>query len=209
MKIPRWRLRLLASTRGRILSLLRQQSRTVQELAEALELTDNAIRSHLTSLERDGLIEQLGTRPGFRKPHVLYSLTSEAESLFPTAYAPVLRHVVAVIVKRLPFRELRESLREVGQSAAREYLDQVKDKTRNERIEFALEVLKTLGGNATVHKIEDKRFICGNDCPLSAATAQHPEACLIVEGLLSQIIGIPVKECCRHGEAPRCYFEIS
>ena len=209
MKIPGWRLRLLASTRGKILSLLRAQNLTVQALAEALELTDNAVRSHLTSLERDGLIQQLGTRPGFRKPHVLYSLTNETESLFPTAYAPLLRHVLAVIVRRLPIRELRETLRDAGQSAAKEHLDQVKGKTQDQRIEVALEVLKTLGGNATVQEIEGKRFICGNDCPLSAAAAHHPEACLIVESLLSEIIGIPVKECCRHGAAPRCRFEIS
>lgn len=73
-----WRRRLLASTRGKILALLRADSHTVNELAEALELTDNTVRSHLTSLERDGLIRQLGMRSGFRKPHILYSLTGEA-----------------------------------------------------------------------------------------------------------------------------------
>ncbi len=50
-----WRRRLLASTRGKILALLRADSHTVNELAEALELIDNTVRSHLTSLERDGL----------------------------------------------------------------------------------------------------------------------------------------------------------
>ena len=209
MKILGWRQRFLASTRGKILALLRTESHTVNGLAEALELTDNAVRSHLTSLERDGLIEQLGTRPGFRKPHVLYGLTAEAESLFPTAYGPLLRHVLAVFGWRLSSRELQASLREVGRTAAQEHLDQVKGKTRNQRIEFALSVLKALGGDATVQESEGKRFIYGNGCPLSAATAYHPEACLIVEALLSEIIGIPVKERCHHGEAPRCCFEIS
>src|SRR5262249_31479179 len=51
------------------------------ELAEALRLTVSAVRSHLASLERDGLVQELGMRPGFRKPHVLYSLTGEAEYL--------------------------------------------------------------------------------------------------------------------------------
>jgi predicted ArsR family transcriptional regulator len=209
VKIPGWRQRFLASTRGKILALLRTESHTVNGLAEALELTDNAVRCHLTSLERDGLIEQLGTRPGFRKPHVLYGLTAEAESLFPTAYGRLLRHVLAVFGRRLPSRELQASLREVGRTAAQEHLDQVKGKTRNQRIEFALSVLKALGGDATVQESEGKRFIYGNGCPLSAATAYHPEACLIVEALLSEIIGIPVKERCHHGEAPRCRFEIS
>jgi predicted ArsR family transcriptional regulator len=200
---------MLASTRGKILALLRVDSRTVNELAKALRLTENAVRSHLTSLERDGLIQELGTRPGFRKPHVLYSLAAEAEHFFPTAYGVFLRHVIAVIGRRLPLQELQASLREVGRTAAVEHLDQVAGKTRGQRIEIALNALKVLGGDATVEEREGKRFILGNGCPLSAATANHPEACLIVEALLSEIIGIPVKERCYHGEAPRCCFDLS
>ena len=208
MKIFGWRRRFLASTRGKILGLLRVGSHTVNELAEALELTDNAVRSHLASLERDGLIQQLGWRPGFRKPHALYGLTAEAEFLFPTAYGPLLRHVIAAVGERLSSRELQASLREVGRTVAMEHLDQVQGKTRNQRIEFALAVLKAWGGDVKIQEREGKRFIDGNGCPLSAATAYHPEACLIVEALLSEIIGSPVKECCHQGEAPRCSFEL-
>lgn len=209
MKIPGWRQRFLASTRGKILALLRAQSRTVNELAAALELTENAVRSHLTSLERDGLIQQLGMRRGFRKPHVLYSLTPEAEYLFPTAYGSLLRHALTVFGRQLSPQELRASLREVGRTAADEHLDHVKGQTRNQRIEFALSLLKNLGGDVTVQEGEGKRFIQGNGCAFSAVTVHHPEACLIAEALLSEIIGVPLKERCQHGEGPRCCFEIS
>jgi predicted ArsR family transcriptional regulator len=209
VKIPGWHQRFLASSRGKILALLRTESRTVNELAEALALTENAIRSHLSSLERDGLIQQLGMRRGFRKPHVLYSLTPEAEQLFPTAYGSLLRHALTVFGRQLSPQELQASLRDIGRTAADEHLDHVKGKTRNQRIEFALSLLKTLGGDITVQEGEGKRFIHGNGCVFSAVTVHHPEACLIAEALLSEIIGVPLKERCQHGEAPRCCFEIS
>jgi predicted ArsR family transcriptional regulator len=114
-----------------------------------------------------------------------------------------------VFARRLPLKELRASLREVGRTAAKEYFDQIKSKTRGQRTKFALSVLKALSGDVTVEESEGKRFILGNGCPLSAATAHHPEACLIVEALLSEIIGIPVKERCHHDEAPHYRFEIS
>lgn len=209
MKISGWHQRFLASSRGKILALLRTESRTVNELAEALALTENAIRSHLSSLERDGLIQQLGMRRGFRKPHVLYSLTPEAEQLFPTAYGSLLRHALTVFGRQLSPQELQASLRDIGRTAADEHLDHVKGKTRNQRIEFALSLLKTLGGDITVQEGEGKRFIHGNGCVFSAVTVHHPEACLIAEALLSEIIGVPLKERCQHGEAPRCCFEIS
>ena len=62
MKPQQWRQRLLKSTRGQILALLRTGNRTVNELAAILNLTDNAVRAHLVSLERDGLAQQHGTR---------------------------------------------------------------------------------------------------------------------------------------------------
>jgi predicted ArsR family transcriptional regulator len=181
----------------------------VNELAETLNLTGNAVRSHLTSLERDGLVQQVGLRPGSRKPHALYALTKDAESLFPSAYSLLLSHVMGVLIRRLPSKELRTNLREVGRTAAQEHHARFDGKTRDQRIEVAVDVLKGLGGDATFQEVEGKRFIRGNGCPLSAATADYPEACLITEALLSEIIDVPVKERCYHGTVPRCCFEIA
>ena len=44
-KTPLWTSRFFETTRGQIVLLLRQEVRTVAELAEALELTDNAARA--------------------------------------------------------------------------------------------------------------------------------------------------------------------
>lgn len=209
MRIPGWQQRLLASTRGKILALLRTESRTVNELASALELTDNAVRSHLASLERDGLVRQAGVRRGFRKPHVLYALSTEAEYLFPTAYGFLLQHALTVFGALLSPQELRASLREIGRTAAKDHVDQARDKPQAQRIEHAVNALKSLGGDVTFQESKGKRIIMGNGCALSAVTAHHPEACLIAEALLSEIIGSPIKERCYHGEAPRCRFEIA
>src|SRR3954463_15079999 len=80
------------STRGRILSLLRVAPRTVDELAGELKVTDNAVRQHLTGLERDGLVRGVGVRRsgGAGKPATVYELHADAEPLLSRAYAPVL-----------------------------------------------------------------------------------------------------------------------
>ena len=72
---------------------LRRASRTVEELAHTLDLTDNAVRAHLATLERDGLVRQAGLRRGPGKPSYTYDLTPESERLFPKAYGPVLRRL--------------------------------------------------------------------------------------------------------------------
>ena len=60
--------RFFESSRGKIVTLLRTRERTVNDLAEALELTDNAIRAHLLGLERDGLVMAGGTTLRYHDP---------------------------------------------------------------------------------------------------------------------------------------------
>lgn len=209
MKHTGWRKRILESTRGQILQLLRTGEQTVNELAAALQLTDNAVRAHLLSLERDGLVHQSGTQPGVRKPHATYALTPDAEQIFPKAYGPLVDLILTVFSRKLTPSELQAGMREVGRKVANEHLGEVKGKTRQQRINAALRILSDLGGAARFEKSEGKYFIRGHGCPLAAATGHHPEACLIAESLLCQVIGAPVKEHCVHQPEPSCCFEIS
>ena len=209
MNRPAWRHRLLESTRGQILALLRTETRTVNELAVSLNLTDSAVRAQLLSLERDGLVQQQGTRPGTRKPHAAYGLTAEVEHIFPKAYGPLLNHFMTVVSSRLTADALPAAMREVGQAWAKDHLSQLKGRTRDERITLALQLLEDLGGAAVLDESGGKQLVHGrNGCPLAAVTANHPGACLIVESLLSNIVGRPVKKCCEYRETPHCCFEI-
>jgi predicted ArsR family transcriptional regulator len=204
-----WRARFFDSTRGKILERLRGGEATVNDLAAELKLTDNAIRAHLLTLERDGLIRQAGTQAGFRKPHAVYALTPGAEQFFPKAYGPLLDLVLTVFARKLTPSELRAGMRQIGQRVAERHLPEVAGKTREQRIKAALRILKELGGAATFHESEGKHLIRGNGCPLAAATAGHPEACLIAESLLARVIGAGVKQRCIRGDTPSCCFEIS
>src|SRR5205807_554426 len=88
--------------------LLRQASQTVEELAQVLDLTDNAVRAQLMVLERDGLVQQRGSRRGSSKPAYVYGLTAAAEELFPKAYGPVLRQLLETLNERLAASLLTE-----------------------------------------------------------------------------------------------------
>ena len=110
--------RFFESTRGQIVTLLRGSPCTVEELATKLALTDNAVRAHLSTLERDGLVRQSGIRRGARKPHFTYALTDDADQLFPKAYDALLNQLIAVLKSRLNPAEIEDVLREVGRAIA-------------------------------------------------------------------------------------------
>jgi predicted ArsR family transcriptional regulator len=209
MKSFAWRERLFETTRGQVLALLQLKNRTVNELSEELSLTDNAVRAHLISLERDGLVCRVGTEAGVRRPHAVYGVTPEAEHLFPRAYSSLLNHFLNAVAKRLDPRALNASLREVGRRIAREQPPLYAGQSTSERLKAALALLKTMGGSATVSQNGGKQVIRGQGCPFAAVTATHPEACLIAESLLSEIIGLPVTQHCLHGPKPSCCFEVA
>src|SRR4030095_6554848 len=136
--------RFFGSTRGRLVTLLRGTTKTVNELAEELELTDNAVRAHLLSLERDGLIRQSGTQRGTRKPHFAYELTDEAEHLFPKAYDALLNRLITVLKTRLTSKALKEVLREAGRSLAG---DRISGGNLEARVGKGLMALEAIGGS--------------------------------------------------------------
>jgi len=208
MKHIGWRERLFKSTRGKILELLRTRECTVNDLAEALHLTDNAVRAHLASLERDRLVAQSGTKPGVRKPHATYALGPEAEHLFPKAYGRLVSLLMSIFSRQVKPRNLRAGMRIAGRTVAQEHLRDLRGKTREQRIDAALGILKELGGAASFREEDGKHFIYGNGCPIAAATANHSEACLLAESLLTEIIGSPVKEHCIRGPTPFCRFQV-
>src|SRR5687767_7536312 len=118
MKPTRWDKHFWESTRGRIILLLRSRSRAVNELAETLGLSSNAVRTHIDRLERDGLVHRSGTRPSTRKPNITYGLTPAAERLFPKMYGPVLRELLDVLAENLTARKRDEIIRIVGHRMA-------------------------------------------------------------------------------------------
>jgi predicted ArsR family transcriptional regulator len=200
--------RFFESTRGRLVTLLRGNTRTVNELAEELELTDNAVRAHLLSLERDGLVKQSGIQRGTRKPHFAYELTEEAEQLFPKAYDALLNQLIAVLKGRLTPVALEEVLQEVGRSLASAQGVGHTDGDFDTRVGKALAALEAIGGAARIEKENEKVVIRSESCPLAAAVAEHPEVCRLAETLVSEIIGLQVREHCDREGPPRCRFEV-
>jgi len=199
--------RFFGSTRGRIVKLLRGTNRTVNDLARELTLTDNAVRAHLLSLERDGLIRQSGTQRGTRKPHFAYELTDEGEHLFPKAYDVLLNQLLSALKGRLSAAALEEVLRDVGRSLAAAQLAEEADDLES-RIGGALKALEAVGGAARVEKANEGIVICSERCPLATAVSEHPEVCRLAETLLSEIIGVEVQEYCDRKGTPRCRFEV-
>ncbi|MCK4488834.1 MAG: winged helix-turn-helix transcriptional regulator, partial [Anaerolineales bacterium] len=75
------------NTRNGVLrTLLLHQRRTVNELAEAVDINPISVRHHVTKLEADGLIQSEEERHGVGRPRLVYSLTNKGMEQFPQRY---------------------------------------------------------------------------------------------------------------------------
>jgi len=205
-----WDQKFFESTRGQIVTLLRRAGRTVEELAQALDLTDNGVRAHLATLERDGIVRQRGSvrrGSGGGKPAYIYELMPEAEGLFPKAYEPVLSQLLDVLAEQLGCEKSEALLRSVGRRIAEGQA--IPADGVHERLEAAVGVLNDLGGLAELEQRDGSFVVRGYSCPLTAVTPDHPEVCRMAETLLTELAGVPIYEHCDRGERPRCCFEVA
>jgi predicted ArsR family transcriptional regulator len=201
-----WVQRLTGETRAKLLQLLRRSRRTITALADALHLTDNAVRTHIAALERDGIVENVGSqRDTGGKPARVYALTDEGEELFPKAYALVLGELVEEIARVDGWERATALLRAVGRRAAS---GAAAPADRQGRVAVAAAALRSLGGDVEVQRTAEGYTLQGYGCPLSAVTAKHPQVCALARALVEEITGEPVTECCERNGRPRCRFRI-
>ncbi len=199
--------RFFESTRGRIVLLLRRRNLTVNDLASEMGLTDNAVRAHLLSLERDGLVVQKGTIKGFRKPHYIYGLSENAREIFPRPYGVLFNRLLSFLRKDGSKAGLITKLRDVGRSIGSEN-KAAENSDIASKLERALTAIESLGGSASISNSNGELFISSESCPFAEAVAEHPEVCKVTESMIGEIIGVKVKEVCDRTSSPKCRFQV-
>jgi predicted ArsR family transcriptional regulator len=203
-----WEQQIGGPTRGRLIALIRRGVRTIDELAAELGVTDNAVRAQIQTLEKAGVVRAAGTRrgPNAGKPATLYEITPTAEPALSSAYPPVLAALLESMADKLPAGDVDEILRDAGRRLGP--ADPATRRSLEVRVRAAAEVLTALGAEIDVERTPVGFQLRGYACPLAAAVNAQPRACLVVEELVSALVGSPVRECCDRSEGARCRFEV-
>ncbi len=197
----------LSSPAGKVLAQLRHGSMTVEQIAKALRITDNAVRNQLRKLQGMGLATRTGTRPGASKPSALYGITLEGQVQFSTLYLPVLVQFLQVAEGRCAGAQLESLMSDTGKFLASRY--PAPTGAMKNRVHAAARVFRSFGGVSEVRARNGALMIRSVACPLAALTSENPAACKVLAGFLAQYLAAPVTVCCDVEEEPRCCFEVS
>ena len=193
-------------TRGRIVDLIRRAPATASEISRELGLTYNAVRGHLASLERDGLIRSGGMRHGGTRPAALYELAPGIDDVLSRAYTPFAAQLVRTLADTLSEPTLDAIMRDVGRGLASQW-PRARGSLK-QRVERASALLQELGAPNEIEQARASFRIRGFGCLLAAAVQGQPHVCHAMETLLGTLTNAQVTECCDRGERPRCCFLI-
>ena len=139
---------LLGLRQQQLLTLLLQNKEglSVEDLSKGLGITDNAVRQHLTALERDGMVAKGETQSTGGRPEHLYGLTTDGQELFPRHYSWFAELLINSLREEQGTDALRERLEGMGKAVGRQVaarLAGVKD--RSERIRALAGIMRELG----------------------------------------------------------------
>lgn len=134
-----------------ILNLLleRKDGLTIDQMAGALRITRNAVREHISALERDRLVapgafaSSTGGRPG-----QLYALTARGHALFPKHYDLLARLLLESLSKRLG-GETEEEMRALGAKLAEQLRPQLRNAPPERRAQAIADLMRALGYEAS------------------------------------------------------------
>jgi predicted ArsR family transcriptional regulator len=190
----------------RLLKLLRESKLglSVDELSKGLEITRNAVRQHLVSLEVAGLVTAGATRPsGGGRPQQLYILTELAKEMSPRQYSWLAQLVIASIQREGGAENMGKRMNEIGASVAHQIRSQYPGLvTHKEKVEKLAEIMDQLGYNARNATLPGGQAVIEADnCVFHTMAKKDSEICHLDMGLMETFTDSTVEhdECMARG----------
>jgi predicted ArsR family transcriptional regulator len=168
--------------------------RTVEALAEILDISRNAVRQHLTSLERDGLVAKGKTQPSGGRPEQLFVLTPAGEERFPRRYSWFSEMLLEMLQAEFGSSGLEEKLVEMGRRVANSLMMRLRDEENpSKRIAAIAEIMQEIGYDAVAKTENGEQEIEAHNCVYHKLAAKCPQVCSFDLALLSRCSGRPVE----------------
>jgi len=195
--------------RGLLRALLHNKpGLTVDELTGALKVSRNAVRQHLTALERDGVVARGRTQPSGGRPEQVYVITEKGQESFPRQYSWFSEMLIGALRAGLGEDGAAARLAEMGKSVGAGIAQRMPQATgRKERVASTAAAMSELGYETNVADTEGGLDIEAQNCVFHQLAVKYPEICKFDLALLSSATGQKVEHrtCMARGDAKCCF----
>jgi predicted ArsR family transcriptional regulator len=198
------------STRMEVLELLRRKGHASAEtIASDLAVTPNAVRQHLTNLERDGFVISQPERRARGRPSLLFSLTERADSVFPKRYGQLATMVLQEVREMGGEDALDEIFARVAARHASVIEREIEGLDFDQKLSRVVTWIGRAGTLAEQTETEEGVKVTIHNCPFRNTALKFPQVCTITPHLMSQLLGTAISQADSiHRHDPYCSFVV-
>lgn len=172
------------STRNHILYMLKTQGPlSVAELTRQTDITNMAVRRHLNTLEKDGLIESETVRQSMGRPTAVYRLSEAAEDLFPKKYHVLMSDLLNELVEEAGEEMVDLLFSRRKQTLQLKYEANIQGRSLEEKVAVLAGIQNDNGYMAKWRKNEstsaqtEEYELIEHNCPIAHVANQYQQAC--------------------------------
>ncbi|MDG5788899.1 ArsR family transcriptional regulator [Evansella sp. AB-P1] len=202
------------STRDEILDLLKKRKQlTVSVIALELNITEMAVRRHLNTLERDGIVETTLLRQAMGRPTHVYQLSNLGEEMFPRDYGTLLLELLKDLEEMDGHEKIKHLFEKRKERLKKKYEKRlIQNGSMEQKVQNLAQLQDEFGYMAEVSSGEDGSIILKEyNCPIAEVAKQFPIICESELILFKELLKTENIECkmCIATEDPHCYYQIS
>jgi predicted ArsR family transcriptional regulator len=198
------------STRMEVLEMLRRKGRcSAETIATDLGVTPNAVRQHLTNLERDGLVQSRPERSGRGRPSLMFKLTERADAVFPKRYGQLATMVLQEVQEMGGPEALDEVFARVAARHAGAIERDLEGLDFDDKMRRVVSWIGRAGTLAEQTETAEGLKVTIHNCPFRNTALKFPQVCTITPQLISRLTGAAVSQAeSIHRRDPYCSFVV-
>ena len=204
-------LRQLGTTQQKLLRrlLIAPEGATVEALCDALHVTHNAVRQHLTALIASGYVERGSALPTGGRPQARYVLLPAGRELFPRNYGLVAASVIEHLYATSGKPAVQALLAKIGSKLGAAANERIAMASDDETAAALADQLDALGYEAQAVKRDGETQVEAYNCVFHALAKAHPDVCRFDLAFMEAATGRPVQhlECLLRGGSA-CRFRL-
>ena len=162
--------------------MLKHGTATAGAMADYLEVTPQAIRRHLKTLEGNELIEHQISQEGIGRPNHVYQLSRKGREHFPDQYDQFALSLLNTVADTMGAEQVSKLLKHQWQSKAKEYREKLGEAPLQERMKRLVKLRQAEGYMAECHPAEDSVeqpafVITEYNCAIAHIAESYPTVC--------------------------------
>ncbi len=180
----------------------------IDEIAEQQEISRNAVKQHMTALEKNLLIKTAHLKITKGRPARNYVLTEQGINHFSKQYSWFCNLVLTELKEEMGSDAFADFMKRLGRKIAHSLAFQFTDKNAEQKTEILATIMQNLGYQVTIEKTANNATISAINCVFHDLAQEHLELCEFDRALIGTLLDNPIEQTeCMAKKGCACCFK--